>query len=66
MLIDRQIGKNYYLKGNGMIRHINSFGPKNAGDIKDIPPSSSIHSNLYQHKLSLCKWRVSNILNLKK
>lgn len=49
-----------------MIRHINSFGTENASNIKNIPPSSSVHSNLYQHQFSFCKWHVRNIANLNK
>jgi hypothetical protein len=48
-----------------VIRHINSFSPKNLGNVKDIPSSSSISSNLYQHQFSLSKWQVGNITNLK-
>ena len=62
-----EIAGNYknYLKGYCVIRHINSFGPKNVGNVKYIPSSSSIDSNLYQHQFALSKWQVGNITNLK-
>lgn len=46
-------GNNFHLKGNGVIRHNNSFGPENAGNIKDIPPSSVIHRNIHQRNFFL-------------
>lgn len=49
-----------------MVRYINSFGSEDTDNIKNIPPSSSIHGNLKQHQLTLCKWRVCQILNLNK
>jgi len=36
-----------HLKSYCMVRYINSVGPKNAGNVENISPSSSIHSNLY-------------------
>lgn len=62
---DWKTGKYFNLKGYCVIRHINSFCPKNISNVKNIPPGSSIHSNLYQHQFSLCKWKVSDIPNLK-
>lgn len=54
-----------HLKSYCMVRNINSFGPKNAGNIQYISSSSSIHSNLYQHQFSFSKWQMGKILNLK-
>lgn len=54
-----------HLKSDCVVRDINSFGPKNAGNVKDISSSSSIYSNLYQHQLSFSKWQVGKIPNLR-
>lgn len=48
-------GNKFDLKGDCVIRDINCFGTENVGYIKNIPPGSSVHSNLYQHQLSLRK-----------
>lgn len=39
----------FNLKSNCVIRYIDSFSSEYASNVKDIPSSSSIHSNFYQH-----------------